>query len=235
MAEEHAFDISGFVFPLVCGRPDDDIFRIDRFIGSGFWIDSHGHFLTCKHVLDEVGEGECPAIGQPFGDERDGYIPVTGSTAHSEFDLALGRTMVKNSRFLDAYDGPLAPGLDIAAFGFMEWGKSGDSLELDVRYLKGHVTRISEDATGLPTPYIVETSFSSPSGFSGAPLLSGSKVVGMLFGNVETKLQGYSLTEVQDGDKEFRETAYRIHEYGLAHRTSDLVRFLDACAIIPFQ
>lgn len=57
----------------------------------------------------------------------------------------------------------------------------------------------------------------------------------MLYGNVETKIQGYSLSEVQDGDKHYRETAYRIYEYGLCHRVSDLVEFLVSCGITPFK
>ena len=74
-----------------------------------------------------------------------------------------------------------------------------------------------------------------PSGFSGAPLLADFQVAGMLYGNVDTKIQGYSLTEVQDGDKLYRETAYRIYEYGLCHRISGLVEFIRSCGIEPFK
>lgn len=229
------FDIAGLVFPIVSGKNEGDDFYIDRFIGSGFWIDGAGDFLTCRHIFEDLKEGQSPAIGQPFSNDRDKYIPIVSSTFHPEYDIAVGRTISRDTRFLEPYEGIIAPGLDVSAFGFTEWGKKDGSLNLDVRFLKGHITRTAEGPTGLPTPFIIETSFGSPGGFSGAPILYGQKVVGMLHGNIESKIQGYSLTEVHDGDKEFRETAYRIHEYGLAHRIADLLVFLESCEINPFQ
>lgn len=236
MADDRLFDISEFVFPIVSGTPGSDEFRVDRFIGSGFWVDSAGHFVTCGHVLDALKEGQCPAIAQPFGNKRDHYIPVLQSQRHPKFDMAMGTArLTRPSKFLPPYEGHVVPGLNVSAFGFTEWGKSGQSLQIDVRYLKGHITRTSEESQGLPTARVVEVSFGSPSGFSGTPLLADFRVAGMLYNNVETKLQGYSVSEVRDGNNEYHETAYRIYEYGLSHHVSDLVSFLEQCNITPFQ
>jgi len=236
MADDRLFNISEFVFPIVSGTPGSDIFRVDRLIGSGFWVDSKGHFMTCGHVLSEVKEGQCPAIAQPFGDERDRYIPVLQSVCHPKFDMAMGTSKLAHpSKFLPLYEGHVVPGLNVSAFGFTEWGKSGRTLRVDVRYLKGHITRTSEESQDLPTARVVEVSFGSPSGFSGTPLLVDVRIAEMLYSNVETKLQGYSLSEVRDGNNEYRETAYRIYEYGLSHQASDLVSFLEQCGITPFR
>lgn len=54
-------------------------------------------------------------------------------------------------------------------------------------------------------------------------------VVGVLYRNVETKLEAYSVSEVTEGQAQFREVAYRIYEYGIAHRLSDLMPFLEQC------
>lgn len=237
------FDISGYVFPIVSGTPQvnpepphDRTFMVDRFLGSGFWVDNQGHFLTCGHVLQELKPGQCPAIGQPFGEAKDRYIRVVESTIHPTLDMAVGTAKrFSPSQFLPPHPIDIIPGLDVTAFGFTEWGKSDGSLNIDVRYLKGHVSRTSTEPSGLPTPYVVEVSFGCPSGFSGTPLLADFKVVGMLYGNVESKLQGYSLTEARDGENLYRETAYRIYEYGLCHRISDLVEFLASCEIRPFE
>lgn len=102
------FDMSGYVFPIVSGTPQvnsepphDRIFKIDRFLGSGFWIDNHGHFLTCKHVLQELAPGRCPAIGQPFGDKRDRYIRIVESKMHPTLDMAMGTAQPSSpSQFL---------------------------------------------------------------------------------------------------------------------------------------
>jgi hypothetical protein len=236
MNDDRFFDIAGYVFPIVSGTPDTEIFSVDRFIGSGFWVDSAGHFLTCRHVLENLKEGQCPAIAQPFGEKRDRYIPVIASEVHPKFDFAMGTAkLAQPSKFLPLHEGLIVPGLNVSAFGFTEWGKSGQSLQIDVRYLKGHVTRTSDESQGLPTPSVVEVSFGSPSGFSGTALLVDFKIAGMLYSNVETKLQAYSITEVLDGNSEYRETAYRIYEYGLSHHPDGLVAFLKACGIHPFQ
>lgn len=236
MDNDRYFDIADYVFPLVSGTPQKDHFAVDRFIGSGFWIDSKGHFLTCKHVLGELKEGQCPAIGLPFSDARDRFVPILSSTAHPRYDVSVGTANVKvPTKFLSLYEEPIVPGLNVSAFSFTEWGKEGQSLNLDVRYLKGHVTRTSTESLGLPTKSVVELSFGSPSGFSGTPLLAGFRVAGMLHNNIETKLQAYAITEIKDGDSEYRETAYRVYEYGLAHHRDDLVAFLQSCRITPFQ
>jgi hypothetical protein len=236
MNDNDPFDIGGLVFPIVSGTSRADIFAVDRFIGCGFWIDSKGHFLTCKHVLDELKEGQNPAIAQPFGNEADRFIPVLETTAHAKFDMAVGKAARSTpTKFLPPRAGNIFLGLNVSAFGFTEWGKLGQSLNVDVRYLKGHVSRTSTEPSGLPTPHVVEVSFGSPSGFSGAPLLVDFQVVGMLYSNVESKLQGYSISEVQDGGNVFRETAYRIYEYGLSHRVADLTSFLESCGITPFE
>lgn len=236
MTDSEPFDLAGLVFPIVSGTQRGDIFAVDRFIGSGFWVDSKGHFLTCKHVLEELKEGQFPAIAQPFGDKPDRFIPVLKSESHPKFDMAVCAAACSTpNRFLPPRMGSVLPGLDVSAFGFTEFGKTGQSLNIDVRYLKGHVSRTSTEPYGLPTPHVVEVSFGSPSGFSGAPLLVDLHVVGMLYSNVESKLQGYSISEVQEGDSLYRETAYRIYEYGLSHRLADLTSFLQACGITPFE
>jgi hypothetical protein len=140
-----------------------------------------------------------------------------------------------SSKFLAPHPRDIFPGLDVSAFGFTEAGKSDGELGIEVRYLKGHISRTSSEPRGLPTSYVVEASFGCPSGFSGVPLLADLKVVGMLYGNVELKIQGYSLTETREGENLYRETAYRIYEYGLCHRISDLVGFLHSCEIEPFK
>lgn len=236
MDSDNLFDIATYVFPIVSGTPKQDHFAVDRFLGSGFWIDSKGHFLTCKHVLEDLKEGQCPAIGQPFGEARDRFIPILSSTAHPRYDVAVGTANVKTpTNFLPLSEGPIVPGLNVSAFGFTEWGKEGQSLNIDVRYLKGHVTRTSTESLGLPTKSVVELSFGSPSGFSGTPLLADFRVSGMLHNNIETKLQAYAITEVKDGDSEYHETAYRVYEYGIAHHRDDLLAFLQSCGINPFQ
>jgi hypothetical protein len=136
-----------------------------------------------------------------------------------------------SGRVLSRYAGAFGLGLEVQAFGFTDSGKIGGSYELDVRLLRGYVTRHSEYSLGLPSPSLLEVSFGSPSGFSGSPLLVNTEVVGVLYRNVETKLEAFSIHETTEGKSQFREVAYRIYEYGIAHRFSDLLPFLKQCGV----
>jgi hypothetical protein len=129
---------------------------------------------------------------------------------------------------------PIGIGLDVEAFAFMNQEKRGRTLGLDARLLRGHVSRMYSEPDGLPAKSIFEVSFASPSGFSGSPLLVGHAVVGMLYGNIESRLQAFAIEEVKDGNREYRETSYRVLEYGLAHPLPDLMDFTRACGVEPF-
>jgi hypothetical protein len=174
--------------------------------------------------------GQKPAIAQPFSEKSDRYIPILSTICHPNYDIAIGRAPAKAvAGVLRRYKGIVALGLDVQAWGFTDHEKKQGTYELDVRLLRGYVSRLSADAYGLPSPSLIEVSFGSPCGFSGSPLLVNAEVVGILYSNLETKICAYSIQESTEDNSEFREAAYRIYEYGIAHRLSDLSSFLSDC------
>ena len=210
MADTH-FLLDPYIFPLFAVTQDSEGVKVGRFIGTGFWLDTEGHFLTCKHVLDSLAPGQLPAIGQPLGERRDYFVPVLSSVAHAQYDVAVGTAPKRAVKgVLPLYKGALGLGLDVQAFGFTDAGRSSGAYELDVRLLRGYVSRFSPEPLGLPSPSLIEVSFGSPSGFSGTPLLVGTEVVGVLYRNIESKLEAYSIHETTEGESQFREIAYRI-------------------------
>lgn len=226
------FKFDKYLFPLFAVAQGTSGVKVKRFLGCGFWLDFEGHFLTCKHVLEGLDEDHLPAIGQPWSDRRDRFVPVLSSTAHAKFDVAVGvapSSAVKG--VLPRYLGPVGIGLDVQAFGCTDAGREAGSYHLDVRLLRGYVSRFSEDPLGLPSPSLVEVSFGSPNGFSGTPLLVEKEVIGMLYRNVETKLEAYSVSETTEGSAQYKEVAYRIYEYGIAHSLHDLEPFLQSCDV----
>jgi hypothetical protein len=226
------FNLAPCLFPIFSGRPGPDMLRISRFIGMGFWLDRKGHFATCKHVLQGLAPDEVPAIGQPTGPNQDHFFPVHGSKLHPTFDIAVGQAPASAvGSVLKMYEGSVGLGLEVQAFGYTDGGRAQSSYQVDPRLLRGHVTRVSEDSYGLPSPSLLEVSFGSPSGFSGTPLLVETEVVGILYSNLDSRLQAYSMEEIVEGQSQIRETAYRIYEYGIAHRASDLSSFFAACDV----
>ncbi|MGB7991117.1 MAG: serine protease [Candidatus Methylophosphatis roskildensis] len=229
---DNTFLLDKYIFPLFAVTQGGPELQVKRFLGSGFWADEVGHFITCKHVLDGLAKGELPVIGQPFSDRRDHFIRVLSSVSHPTFDIAVATAdIIEPKSALPLYRGPLGLGLDVQAFGFTDAGRECTSYQLDVRLLRGYVSRHSPDSLGLPSPSLLEVSFGSPSGFSGTPLMVGTEVIGVMYRNIETKLEAYSIQETTGGQSQFREVAYRIYEYGIAHSISDLSDFLVACNI----
>ena len=224
------FSLKKYIFPLVAITQPGSPLKIKRFIGTGFWIDEDGLFLTCKHVIESLADDEMPAIAQPFSQRSDRFIPVTKATCHSSHDVAVGvapKSAVEG--VLPRYSGDLGLGLDVQAFGFTDAGREGRTMNLDPRLLRGYISRFSGDPFGLPSPSLIEVSFGSPCGFSGTPLLVDTEVVGMMYSNIESKLQSFSINETEEDGSTFRETAYRIYEYGTAHYLADLDDFVKQC------
>ena len=226
------FSFDPYLFPIFAVTKAESGVKVKRFLGSGFWLDEKGHFLTCKHVLDGLSDDQLPAIGHPFGDRREFFTPILSSTAHATYDVAVGLAPASAVKgVLTRYQGSLGIGLDVQAFGFTDAGKEHSSHNLDVRLLRGYVSRFSEDALGLPSPSLMEISFGSPSGFSGTPLLVGREVVGMMYRNVESKIEAYSISDTTEGNSQYKEVAYRIYEYGIAHSLESLSGFLHECGV----
>jgi hypothetical protein len=227
-----ALQLDRFIFPLFSAVREPEIVRIQRFLGCGFWLDQHGHFATCKHVLEGATEGQVPVIGKLAGPNQNYFFHVKGSALHPQFDVAVGRAGASAvGGVLPQYTGSLGLGLEVQAFGCTDSGKQGGNYQVDPRLLRGHVSRFSHEAFGLPSPSLLEVSFGSPSGFSGAPLLVEGEVVGIMYSNLDSRLQAYSIQETIEGKSEYREVAYRIYEYGIAHRLADLQQFFSECGV----
>lgn len=232
------FEIGDFVFPLISGKyTADGSIKVGRFLGTGLFINSNGIFITCKHVAESLEDEQHLFKAQLKGPSSGNYLAINNLTIHNRYDLAWGQVATrKKTGFLMPYQGPYALGLDVGAFGFTDAGKQHGILSVDPRYLRGHISRTSEDPYEFPSRSLCEVSFSVPSGFSGTALLSDKyHLSGMLYGNTESKIQAYSLTEIIDGNKTFQEKAYRVLEFGLAHSIFDLIEIFKEEKIDAFK
>lgn len=226
------FLLDKYIFPLFSAGRGEDVLHIHRFLGCGFWLNDQGWFATCKHVIENLGTSQAPFIGQVSGARSDYLFPVLESISHATFDVAVGRASPKAvGGVLNRYDGPVPLGLEIQAFGYTDSGKNAGRYQVDPRLLRGHTTRVADESFGLPSPSLIEVSFGSPSGFSGTPLLVNTEVVGILYSNLDSRLEAYSIQETTEGESQYREVAYRIYEYGIAHRFSDLYSFFAQCGV----
>lgn len=220
------FDVGGdYIFPIISGTPNaGNTMKVGRFLGTGFFINSEGGFATCKHVAEAINEGQQLYVGQMKGPSAGDYLRVKDIKCHDKFDIAIGTVVTgRKTTFLKPYAGVFALGVDIGAFGYTDAGKENNVLGVDPRYLKGHISRLAEEPLGFPTKSLCEMSFAVPSGFSGTAVLSENyELIGMAYGNAESKIHSYAVTEVVDGNSTFLENVYRIMEFGLCHTVADL-------------
>lgn len=229
-------EIPTTIVPVVSVIEGEKFLHVQHYEGTGFWVTSAGHFLTCKHVVEHLVGDLKPVVAAPFGESQANYTPVLSVRAHPTYDLALCYVPFDRPRtLLRPYNGIVAMGLDVHAFAFMEPEKSGQSLVLNGRLLKGHVTRMYRSAERFPASSLMEVSFPCPRGFSGSPLLARGQLVGMIYGNAESKMQTFALEELDKAGNTYREVAYRVTEYGLAHPLDDVVSFLKQRGIKPFE
>lgn len=226
-------DLGDFVFPIRAVTPGDP--PRGRFLGTGFWLDAHGHFATCKHVMESLVTPELFHIKS---------LDAGGVTAwwkHSTLDVAVGKAAVCVGKAPAHSLEEIGLGMDLGAIGYTEGGtkhsldEHGKPVEkhmVDVRYLKGYVSVYGADRLHFPAVHLNQVSFGSPTGFSGTPLMDGqNRVVGVLYGNIDTRIESYALSEVLDGEKSFSEKAYRIYEHGLFHAITDLHPFFKECGV----
>jgi hypothetical protein len=113
--------------------------------------------------------------------------------------------------------------------GLVKRGIHEGLLTVDFRYLKGYVTRVGPNDFALPTGHtILEVSFPSLPGFSGAPLFTDTNhLLGMLYGNLESAIEVFSTKEVSDAGEQYRETVHRVLELGLAHPVEQLSHWVS--------
>lgn len=233
------FDIGGdYVFPIISGTPSTgNTMKVGRFLATGFFVNSEGGFATCKHVTEAIKEDQRLYVGQLNGPSAGDYLRIKDVRNHDKFDIAIGTVVIgRKTNFLKPYNGLFALGVDVGAFGYTDAGKENEVLGIDPRYLKGHISRLAEESFGFPTESLCELSFAVPSGFSGTAILSETyELIGMAYGNAESKFLSYSLTEVVDGNSTFLENVYRIMEFGLCHTVNDLKSIFAELGIRSFE
>ncbi|QXE89170.1 serine protease [Geomonas subterranea] len=233
------FDIGGdYVFPIISGTPSaGNTMKVGRFLGTGFYINSAGGFTTCKHVAEAITEGQHLYVGQMKGPTAGDYHRIQNVICHEIYDIAIGTVVTgRKTEFLKPYAGAFALGVDVGAFGYTDAGKENNILGVDPRYLKGHISRLAEEPFGFPTKSLCEMSFAVPSGFSGTAVLSEDyQLVGMAYGNAESKILSYSVTEVVDGNSTFLENVYRVMEFGLCHTVTDLKAVFSELGVRSFE
>ena len=122
-------------------------------------------------------------------------------------------------------------GENVYSFGYY---LSGNNLHMG--YFKGNIVNFLKSGR-TPGSGSMSLSYAVIEGLSGSPVLTyhnGPKLVGMCWGNIQTRIVAREIMEFEDEKGRFRETINRIIELGQAHHAKALINFLQEIDVHDF-
>jgi hypothetical protein len=208
--------------------------KIKAMLGTAFFINGSGVFLTAGHVADTVSHAVAGQwVGLNVKDEAGRN--VVSRIAHIErarppHDVAIGTIDRKSQSWFNVRRRDVTLWAEVATLGYPDaaLNVTPAAFNIATRGLKGTVTRViaaNEVPQLIPHPPCLELSFAVPKGMSGAPLfrpIAGQVLVGVCVGSIAAEVSEYGHTEVREDGKEFSEKRLRVEEYGLAHSLEPL-------------
>jgi hypothetical protein len=155
---------------------------------------------------------------------------------HERADLAICKTSVNTSPHRGTDYQTIMNGTDVEACGLLLKGKSDQHIDLNFRFQKGYVCSIApEDTLIRSLSRVYELSFPVLQGFSGAPLIKGDRIVGMVYNNRTTEILEFQYHEFKENGKEILDRLSRIHELGLAHPIEEIVTWIRSKGVKAFE
>ena len=189
---------------------------------------------TCGHIASAPARDESLMA---YDLNLQQFLKLEKLQVHPEMDFAIARTGVKQNKYLrlvKTETHPIELGTNISSFGYVNAGRVGVDLRLEDKYFKGYISFIgTKPDKSLRCHTVCELSFPVLNGFSGAPVFFESKnsLVGMLYGNRESKIEVYSNTLVEIKGKAVTKKQPRSMALGLMHTVNDIVTFIEDMGI----
>lgn len=215
-----------------------------HFLGTAFPVVPDGGLITCRHVLDvSTTNNESLSV---YDNEKNRVVPIDIKKCilpkNMNYDLAfipnaLGRR--KDEFFPLLTPSEITIGEDVYSYGYFSSFSSEVVHEpidtVSQGYFKGNIVNFSKSPR---TPSsAISLSYPVIEGLSGSPVLTyhnGAKVVGMCYGNIQSRVVAKETIEYKDKGIEYKETINRIVEFGQSHHVSSIVQFLRESGINNF-
>lgn len=224
LRELHVFD---YVRPLVAAmKGEGNFFPTSRFVGTCFFVDQTGTAATCAHIIERLVPGEALFS---IDNKTRAYVPVRILATHQTADIALIKLPVSSKNFELRHDRVLL-GRNGMSYGFLNGGVHQNTLVIDYRVMKGHISRVvSRTSSSDRSHQFMEMSYPSLAGFSGAPVIDehSLSLLGMLYGNVESSVEVFSFVDIERDGSRLKESVNRLVELGKAHTVDTVVRCLQ--------
>ena len=223
--------VEDVIVPIIAvPKTNETIFR---FLGSGFYIGHQGYLLTCKHVIESIGENDT-LFAYQLGRTRELELKLI--TNSKNYDIALCKSELpgidKPWSFLD--ESYIAIGDNIEVYGYVYEPLRSNELPFRQRYLKGYITGVSREKDYR---HSFELSIPILFGMSGSPLICHlpgegeterrTFVAGLVYGSRESEVVHHTVVQTED----YNEKISKIVELGLSYVPKAIFSFLEETGI----
>ena len=214
-------------------------------LGTAFPVAPNGGFITCRHVLDlHMTEQEFVAI---YDNEKQNLVPVDINSClmphNRNHDLAFIPNALKRKKaefFPFLTPTKVITGEDVYSYGYFLSSTSefptDNATSINQGFFKGNIVNFSNSPKTLGS-VAISLSYAVVEGLSGSPVLTyhnGPKVVGVCYGNVQSRVIASEVLEYKDKASEYKETINRIVEFGRAHHVAAIVPYLQKHGVKDF-
>ncbi len=227
--------LQSFVTPVYLYTVNDKQAHVEELIGSSFFINSNGLFITARHVIEyaeKKAQTEGYLLGVAVKDKHGTHKKsMIAKVKLKEFapepnDIAIGLVNYQCDPWFCLQDREVEVWQDVATYGYPLGAVSHNPenlLSLNIRCHKGYIQRLLRpgDIPFGPNPPSFELSFLLSRGLSGAPLFIHKRpkdiVIGVCVGSVKSETVEHESLEVDNDGRRYSEKKVSIEQYGLAH------------------
>jgi len=215
------------VFPICAFDMRGELANARRLLGSGFFIDGDGHFLTAGHVATAF-KGAKPGLfyrPDPINQPHLNRVAWIVEYEVGPSDLATGKVLIQTDRYFDQIGTASDIWMDVWACGYAESAVllGGDRFISPLRGLKGHIQRTIQDGLTDDLPVegkVYELSFPVPKGMSGSPLYRPRDgkldLIGVCVASRVAEMVDFENLSIDENGNQYNERKVRIEQYGVA-------------------
>ena len=225
--------LQDYVIPICSAEMNGGAAELRRLLGTAFFINGEGVFLTAKHVLQAIADDASSGLEHGLcvkshdATVANLFAPLQGwESAPEPYDIALGRLDARSRAwFSRPEESRAAPWRDVATLGYPETALNiaAGNFNIHARMLKGYVQRLvaaGEIDLIAPHPDCYELSFAVTSGLSGSPLfaaeMSRQELIGVCVGSYSAEVTEYHSTLVEEDGSRFEERGLKVEQIGIA-------------------
>lgn len=227
--------LEDMIVPVCKYRIEKNNAIIERSIGTAFFINSQGVFLTAGHVVKAIPNQTTGLCIKHKTTLKNIMSPIVNiEYASDNVDVAIGKIEYETHHWFELEEFNPTYWLNVATLGYPETAFNVNPADyyINLRAHKGYIQRIiapNELSYLGPHKTLLELNFAIPCGLSGAPLfkVNGSKniLLGVCIGSHTSEIVDYEYNSHIDDQSTHSERKVKVEQYGIAQDISEILEW----------